>query len=132
MPNDPRIVSTWHDDAHTIIHSTMEGNMTWPIFRQGYEEALAMARSVGHDVYLITDIQPTYVVARGNAFLHVRRFYTSYPPNLHKQIIVNVNAFERAILSAFTRIYPGIENRPSYANTLDEALAMIATMKEKT
>lgn len=128
----PKITTEWHDEAHTIIHSCLYGQMTWPVFNQGIDEAFALAQSVTHDVYLVTHFQDGYAAARGNAFPHIGRFFRTSPANLKQQVMVGTNLLDRILLNTYITINGSkIDLRPDYTDTLPEAIQLIEQLKQQ-
>jgi hypothetical protein len=95
----------WDNEAKTIIRSEGEGEWTWEEFHEGLQKIVEMMKTVDHRVDLIHNHQPGSKRPSGSGMPHFQRAIRVMPPNVGLTVFVNTNAFARAIVAIFTRVY---------------------------
>lgn len=129
------IKTFWDNDEKTVIRYEMYDHWTLDEFWEAYEKARAMINEVESDVHFIQIAMDAKSVGYiPNGFLtHLRSIYRNAHPRAGRTIIVPkmrgvmAQLWERVIVKTM----PHIRERFDFADTLDEARAMMATTTEK-
>lgn len=95
----------WDDAEKTIIRSEAVDAWTWEEFHEGLQKIIVMMKSVNHRVDIIHNHPPGTRRPPGSGMPHFQRALRLVPANIGLTIFVNTNAFGRAIISIFTRLY---------------------------
>src|SRR5262249_26247560 len=121
----------WDNEDKTIIRSEGEGSWTWEEFHQALQEIVEMVKTVDHRVDLVHNHKPDSRRPQGSGMPHFQRAIRIMPPNVELNIFVNTNAFGRAIVSIFTRVYSTQGSRFVMVGSLEEAYALIQKDREQ-
>lgn len=117
----------WDNEYKTILRCESEGRWTWEEYHQALNQVVDMIESVPHRVDLMNVPRRGAVTPSGSAMPHFQRALRILPSNTGLNVIVNTNAFGRAIISMFSKLY-GRHTGGNIAavGTLEEAYALIA------
>lgn len=130
------VTITWSDAEQTIIRVHFDGPLAaWSQHEAAGERVVALARSVSHPVYIVTTFGPNFKgppFNTGNPFRSFEKFMGNLPPNVVFVTNVNTHLLERFLMNMFLRIHPRIQVKARYADTLDEALALIRKHKAQS
>lgn len=112
----------WDDPELTIIRSEAQEAWTWEEFHEGLQKIIVMMKSVDHRVDIIHNHAPGTRRPQGSGMPHFQRALRIMPNNVGLTIFVNTNAFGRAVVSIFTRLYGKQKNAKFVmVGTLEEA-----------
>ncbi len=116
------ITAEWDDAEKTIILITISEPITWPMFHEGVEQAMALARTVSHRVDIISNPGST-PMPPGPAIPHLRTAFAAFPPNMVMNVAIITNSFARVMSSVAGQIYLGSRFRT--VNSVEAARAII-------
>lgn len=120
----------WDDEARTVVRYVMQGQWEWAEFRPIVDEARAMITSQTHPVGIIADLRESGPLP-GEAIPTLKYMAEITPDNACAFVVVGGSRFVRAIGGIFRRIYPRLGLTPQFADTLEEARALIAEAREQ-
>ncbi|MEO8607211.1 MAG: hypothetical protein ABI690_04985 [Chloroflexota bacterium] len=129
------IQTYWDNDAKTIIRYEMFGRWTTQEFWDAYETAREMINSVEHKVYFIQVSMDKQSIGHiPNGFVtHLRSIYRNAHPRAGRTIIIPKargmigEIWDRMI----TKAMPKIRDHFDFADSLEEARALLETSVEK-
>ncbi len=114
----------WFDEAHTIILYDLEAGWQWAELENAITNVDRMIREVDYPVYTIVDTsQVNRIPPDILSSIHWGTFNAA--PNWCFGVFVGANAFLRALLNTFSRLYPRFRERYVTADSLEEAVALI-------
>lgn len=130
------IQTYWDNDEKTIIRYEMYGRWTTQEFWDAYETARDMINAVEHQVYFIqVSMDKSSIGHIPNGFVtHLRSIYRNAHPRAGRTIIIPRargmigEIWDRMI----TKAMPKIRDHFDFADSLEEARAMLQTTTEKT
>ncbi len=127
------IVLGWHDDQQTILRADFSQDWTWEEFVNTYDQIMIMTRGAAPrriDLILVNGAK-YFRVPPGNPWPAVRRLAASIPENAGIQ--VQVGGTRTSVIFQNMQRYFSQEAaaRTFFAETLDEALSVIADMRER-
>lgn len=129
------IKTFWDNDEKTVIRYEMHDHWTLDEFWEAYEIARAMINEVENEVHFIQiSMDAKSIGYIPNGFLtHLRSIYRNAHPRAGRTIVVPKM---RGVMSQLwdrivVRTMPHIRQRFDFAETLDEARAMMLTTTEK-
>ncbi len=122
----------WDNDDHTVLRYDVQGHWTWNEFYESFAQARTMLQTVSNTVDFI--VNPADFRSRGyipsGMISRVVQLYRSIPPNTGSTVIVGGGDFFRIINNVSRGFYPRIAARYHFTDTLDEARALLAQLRE--
>lgn len=115
----------WLNDEHQVIVQTVEGSWTLADLIRMIQQSRTMTGSVPHQVQLITLIKEPLHLPRGMAPVGWRVLENA-PPNEGHHIIIGGGLPIRTFYNILSRLIPGIARKMALANSLEEALKLLA------
>ena len=130
------IQTHWDNDEKTIIRYEMYGRWTTQEFWEAYETARKMINSVEHKVHFIqVSMDKASIGYIPNGFIsHLRSIYRNAHPRAGRTIVIPKargmigEIWDRMI----TKAIPKIREHFDFADSLDEARALLQTTVAKT
>lgn len=119
----------WYDEEQHIILYTFEGQWTWEELHGVLNEVSTMMGSVNHRVDAIIDLSSSRFVP-SNALLKMRIESDQPSPNWGIGVFVQAGTFINALLETFKRLNRTVSQRYFIANSIDEAIEMIAKERD--
>ncbi|MBE2183873.1 MAG: hypothetical protein IAE89_10645 [Anaerolineae bacterium] len=120
----------WEDDEKSILRMSYSGKWTLKEFDQSIQEALALYRSVSHDIDLIIDTRSNQTNIL-NTISSMARMESEVLPNHRSVTVIGVNPMLRAAAGIGSRIAPRLNKNLSFAATIEEAHAHILQMRAR-
>jgi hypothetical protein len=122
----------WDDEQHTALRYDLEGRWTWDEFYAAFNEGKAMMEGSAHTVHFILNAMDN--LSKGyvppGALSHVASLNRNAPPNAGITVAVGGNTLGKIFHGMIARIYPKIAKRYAFADSLEEARAMIAQRRQ--
>lgn len=117
----------WVDDEKTIVHQRFLDGFNVDDLYKITTESAKMLSTVDHPVDIIVEIAGR-VNMRGmlSAAMYVNRIV---PPNQRFVLGVNVSRVARRMIEAIRKVAPKALERVHFVDTLDEAMAFLATRR---
>jgi hypothetical protein len=126
------VQAVWDNEQQTIIRYDLSGKWTWDEFFTAYETAKAMLNASPHVVHFI--LNPTDAASRRHLppgiVSRIGNTARTKLPNAGITVAIGSSNVVRSIISAAARLYPRISKQYQFADTLDEARAIIAEKLE--
>jgi hypothetical protein len=120
----------WHNEARTIIRYEFEGVWTWDDLYAAIRDVNTMMGSVPYRVDVIITMFNSRTVPSG-ALVHMRSGSTRAASNWGMGVFVGNNPLVKALLTAFTKVYPRFNQRYAIAASLEEAEALITSRRDE-
>ncbi len=120
----------WDNDEQTIIRQIYGGHLKREDYSVAVDEFERLAKSVMHTVHSIMDRSEVLSTTPGMVLPAMRYANSHVPPNIGLRVIVKASAFTRVMVEAGRRIAPRLMEEVYFADTLDEARAIIARHAE--
>lgn len=115
----------WFDEARTIIRYDFAAGWQWAELEDAITNVDRMIREVDYPVYTIVDMsQISRIPPDILSSIHWGTFNAA--PNWRFGIFVGANALLKALLNTFSRLYPRFRERYLVADSIEEAVALIA------
>lgn len=117
----------WDSDDHTIIVWSFVGRWTWGEYEDALKAAYAMLDEAGAKVDYIYDVRQMSILPPDV----VTRFKTKYlklHPNTGRFVAVGVDNNLRLVWNTFTDLPYAHHLRVEYADTLEEAREILASL----
>lgn len=116
----------WKDQEKTMLAFLFEGTWNLNDFYQANQKSNSLLDEVTHSVTLVMDVQGSKMIPNGfmGALSNASR---KIHPNTGIVVMVGVNAFARAFISLYRKIYPEKEGEKSiyFAANYDEAQSIV-------
>jgi hypothetical protein len=95
----------WNNDDKTVLSFIYEGKWELNDFYQALQNGNALLDEVTHSVALVMDVQGSRMIPNGfmGALSNISK---KLHPNSGVLIMVGVNAFARAFIATYRKIYP--------------------------
>jgi hypothetical protein len=118
----------WDNAEKTVLRYDFMGRWTWDEFYAAYDIAKPMILSVTHKVDFI--LNPTDDVSRNytppNIMTHMLSIARKALPNTGKCVSISRGTFSRVLLSMVSKVNPKISEQYVFADSLEEARALLA------
>jgi hypothetical protein len=121
----------WHNEAKTILRYDFEGVWTWDDLYAAIRDVNGMMGSVPHRVDVIITMFNSRTIPSG-ALVHMQSGSTRAASNWGMGVFVGNNPLVKALLTAFTKVYPRFNQRYTIASSLEEAEALITSRRDET
>lgn len=95
----------WEDDAKTIARCTGEGQWTWEEYHTALDQIVEDFKLADQRVDLIINREASSSMPSGSPMPHFQRAMRIMPRNVGLVVLINTNAFARALVSMFSRIF---------------------------
>jgi hypothetical protein len=115
----------WDDQDKTVLRYEFSGLWTWDEFHAAMRQGWAMLDSVQHPVDVINDFSVCDFVPPNSLSHFVRAARRTHPNSRHIVVVGVHNPFLRAIGTILGRMFPEMAQKMSYADSLEEARAML-------
>jgi hypothetical protein len=119
----------WDNDEHTILRYDFCGRWDWDDFAPEFERASILLRDSNWTVHFIMHLADE--VARNHlppgALIRSINIHRNAPGNTGKTVIVNAGMVYRTVAQTGAAAYPAIGKKYMFADTVDEARALLAT-----
>lgn len=119
----------WDNDEKTIIRYDYGKNWTWDDFRNAVDTSNKMFAEVEHTVDLIANFEQGTAPPMG-ALGRFKYAQETMPKNGGTIVVVGGGFFISTLVSAFSRIYKAMSHNLMVADSLDEARAKIAELRQ--
>lgn len=120
----------WFNDEHTMIRYEFIGRWSWEELHDAIEQVQAMIGGVSHRVDILIDLSQNQGIPSG-ALTQMRGGTLRANRNWGMGVFIGTGTFIRALLNTFTRVYPKMGERYATADTLDDALRLIAQQRSR-
>ncbi len=120
----------WEDPEQTIVRYDFEGHWTWDEYFAAMNQIYQMFGSVEHRVDAIANMKPGIMPIGGSAMSAARSALRKLPPN-RGVIVIIINPFISAMLSAFKQFDREFGTFLRSANSVEEARLLIQREREK-
>jgi hypothetical protein len=119
---------SWFNGEKTLIIYKFEGRWGWDDLYQAIDEAVVLLDSVSHRVDIMLDLTQSGSVPNLNAngLKYVANAPTTTHPNMGIFVMVGMKPFVRISFDIFSRIYPRATRQYRLANTLEDAISVVA------
>jgi hypothetical protein len=125
------ITVTWDNDDRTVIRQIYEGDWDIADYYQAVMTTQRLAGEIDHPFDLILDL--TRARRSSISLLSAaRRVENNVPPNRRRAVVVRADAYLKAIIQVGRRIAPRAGSEVYFADTLDDARALIAGWSRTT
>ncbi len=116
----------WKDETRTVLVFVYEGNWDLNDFYQATDKANSLLDEVTHQVNMVLDVRGSKMIPNG-FMTALSNSYRNIHPNSGILVMVGINAFARAFIGLFRKVYPGKDSKkPIYfAGNYDEAQAIM-------
>ncbi len=118
----------WDNEEQTIIRYVMDGPWTWSELYEALGQGHRLLDTVDHTVHCIIDMQKTRLIPN-NPLLHGKRMSAGKHPRAGKIVFVDAHAFMQALIGVFRKIYPALLRDILFAETMEEARALLASVE---
>jgi hypothetical protein len=122
------VTAQWDNDDKTIIRFDVSGRWTWAEYRAANAEIRKMVDGLSYIVHFI--VNPLDDQSRGylppGALQHIRSVYGSVSPNVGMTAVIGASPYYHALYAIGRKIYPQIAVRYRFANSLEEARALLS------
>lgn len=115
----------WDDEGHTVIRLDYPASYEWEEFFTAMERYRELASTVEHGVYVILNMSGLKEPP-GGLLVKLPKIAGMRAENESAAIVVGSSGFMEQIGQIFSRIY----GKSQFVATLDDAHALIATLKE--
>jgi hypothetical protein len=117
----------WDDSERTILRFDGEGEWTWQDFDRKVDEAMILARSARTRIDVITILIGP--MASGSPIPHYQRAWKHLPDNVCTVVVVQHDPHAQAMYRLMTQLSSKIENSSRTADTLEEARALVRSLR---
>jgi hypothetical protein len=114
-----------------ICFIVFEAPWTWIEFDAMVDNLHTQISSIPHPVATIVDVTQVGRLPAGNVLMHLRRTDEMMPRNVDLSIMVNAPYAITTFMSILMRVRPHVKSMTRYANSVDEARAMIAEFRRQ-
>ncbi|MBN1965134.1 MAG: hypothetical protein JW910_10845 [Anaerolineae bacterium] len=114
----------WGNPDRTLVVYTAHGAWEWNDLYDATREAHALLATVNHVVDSIVDVTNAQAFPGGSLW-HARRMASARHPNSGRLVYVGGHSFIKAVFDVISRMYRADHPSFLYANTLDEAHALL-------
>lgn len=121
----------WDNAQHTILRYTFTGQWTWEEFAAAFAEARALAKPVRHPVYYILDVRAMTAMPSG-ALARLRNIHLHHHGEDFVSVVVGSDPTIEALYILLTRTYKAIAKRYQFAETLEEARALLRAAQDQS
>lgn len=123
------ITTRWYDEGETIRHWIFEGQWNWTEFYEAVEESQKAVSAKPYRVDTILDLN-SLRVNLPNIVSNFRAASARRAPNVRLFVIVG-GSFVRTLLNVVKTLLGESGQNARFAPTLEDALAIIAQVREK-
>lgn len=127
-------VSTqWDNDDRTVVRCTYTGKIAWEDFYRVETELKALLDSTSGPIPIIAELQPPVSLPTNILGHHTDSSQSSMltHPNAGQVVVVGTNRFIKTVFDIFSRVYSGMNGKIIFANTLEQARALLAEMGQR-
>lgn len=115
---------SWVNQAQTILLIAASGDWQWHDLSDALQRAHTLMDTAAGPVDWIIHNQDGNMP--DNWLIYGRRLAKLSHPKTNRMVFVGATYFMRSMVGIFTRIIPRLGQRMQFADTLDEALALLA------
>lgn len=122
------IHTRWFDEAHTIAYYEFEERWTWDDLYAAVKTVLGMIANAPRRVDVIFDVTRSIGMPSGSV-VHMRGLTANPPANFGIGVMVGANMFVKTMVQIFLKLYPQHKDQYYITETVDQALAVIASQR---
>lgn len=120
----------WDTVVPNVVHYRFLPGWSWEDFRKTALQEHEWGKSAGVDRYdIIADLSKA-TIPRGTAFSNIVGLFDKGPENRITIVAVG-SPLARTMITVGERIYPRIKGRFHYADTVEQARALIVSMRKQ-
>jgi hypothetical protein len=120
---------SWDTEEKKAIRLDFAGQWTLQDFRVAVKEEFALAKSVTHQVDIISNLQNGAALP-SNAFLQFKNTMNVSPENIGMVAIVGTSVFVKTMVSVFSKVYTKLGDQLLTADSLEEARLRLAEKRQ--
>jgi hypothetical protein len=119
----------WDNDAKTIIRLEFSGSFTWKEYDEAVDQVYALIKAAPHHVDIISFMQPTVRIPKGDAIIHIKRAFTTRPKNMRKGMLIGSDLFGATLVQALVKV-KGIFDVFIAVESVDAARAFLTKLDQ--
>ena len=119
----------WDNPEQTIVRWDFDREWTWEMFQEAQYTSNQLIQSVRHRVDIIGDVRRSPSLPHNPLFKY-NVFQRNTPENAGLIVLIGVSGFVKSMVLLFDRVYRFRGLGITFADTLDEARAMLGAQSQ--